>query len=194
VDRTELMRHLGRYVERHPEELATVDRIRRLVGEQTGCFERDSFEPGHVTASAWIVSRERGSVLLTHHRKLDRWLQLGGHTDGETDVLSAALREAREESGLCDFVVLPRAGGPEILDVDVHEIPARGSEPHHEHHDIRFLLEASEAESLSRQQSESVAMRWFPLETLDAVLGEESLARMARKAAHWLGRHPVGPG
>jgi 8-oxo-dGTP pyrophosphatase MutT (NUDIX family) len=188
------MRHLGRYVERHPEELATVDRIRRLVDEQAGCFERDSFEPGHITASAWIVSRERRSVLLTHHRKLGRWLQLGGHTDGEPDVLSAALREAREESGLLDFVVLPQVGGPEILDVDVHEIPARGSEPPHEHHDIRFLLEASEAESIRRQQAESVAMRWFPLEALDAVLGEESLARMARKAALWLDRHPVGPG
>jgi 8-oxo-dGTP pyrophosphatase MutT (NUDIX family) len=149
--------------------------------------------PGHLTASAWIVSRESRSVLLTHHRKLDRWLQLGGHTDGETDVLSAALREAREESGLVDFVTFPPGGGGEILDVDVHEIPARGDEPRHEHHDVRFLFEASESVPIRRQEVESKAMRWFRIEELGDTLAEESLARMARKANGWLERFPIGP-
>lgn len=170
-----------------------MDRVRALVGERPDCFARDCFEPGHLTASAWIVSRESRSVLLTHHRKLDRWLQLGGHADGETDLLAVALREAREESGLDDFRVLPVGGGSVILDVDVHRIPARAGEPHHEHHDIRFLLEASETRPIRRQQAESKAMGWFGGASLAPLLQEESLARMARKAARWLERSPVGP-
>jgi 8-oxo-dGTP pyrophosphatase MutT (NUDIX family) len=194
MNRPDLIRHLDRYAARHGDEAPTVGRIRALLTDRRDCFDRGCFAPGHITASAWIVSRERRSVLLTHHRKLDRWLQLGGHTDGDADVLSAALREASEESGLEDFVALPRVGGPEILDVDVHEIPARGSEPRHEHHDIRFLLETSERVPLRRQESESKGMGWFRLEELERVLCEESLTRMARKALAWLERSPIGPG
>ena len=186
MTRTDLIALLARYAERHPEEHGTTRRIRALLEGELRCFERDCFVPGHITASAWIVSRESRAVLLTHHRKLDRWLQLGGHTDGESDVLASALREAREESGLADFVVLPAGGEPWILDVDVHAIPARGDEPAHEHHDIRFLLETSERLALERQRKESKALRWFPAAGLEARFSEESLARMARKAAHWL--------
>lgn len=177
---------------RHGDESRTIDRIRRLVDRTPNCFDRDCF-PGHITASAWIVSRERRSVLLTHHRKLDRWLQLGGHTDGEADVLSAALREAEEESGLRDFRALPLDSGPTILDVDVHLIPARGDEPAHEHHDIRFLLEVSEAQAIRRQESESKNVKWFLGDEIGHRLEEESLARMAHKAAIWLSEDPAGP-
>lgn len=193
MERAEISRELERYATRHPEERSTIDRVLELVARRSDCFSRDCFAPGHLTASAWIVSRESRSVLLTHHRKLDRWLQLGGHADGETDLLAVALREAREESGLEDLRVLPAEGRLEILDVDVHVIPARGREPGHEHHDVRFLLEASELQPIRRQESESKAMSWFRGERLEAVLEEESLARMARKAARWLARSPVGP-
>ncbi|MBK7951328.1 MAG: NUDIX hydrolase [Deltaproteobacteria bacterium] len=184
---------LRRYALRHPGEDATTNRVLALLEAEPRCFERDAFHPGHITASAWIVSRESRAVLLTHHRKLDRWLQLGGHTDGEVDVLASALREAREESGLGDFGVIPGEGGPVVLDVDVHAIPARGDEPAHEHHDIRFLLETSEHAPLERQQAESKALRWFPAAGIEARFSEESLARMARKAARWLARTPPGP-
>jgi 8-oxo-dGTP pyrophosphatase MutT (NUDIX family) len=194
VTRADLIELLERYAARHPEEDATTDRVRALVAGEPRCFERDCFLPGHVTASAWIVSRESRAVLLTHHRKLDRWLQLGGHTDGEPDVLASALREAREESGLVEFVPIPAGPRPVILDVDVHEIPARPGEPAHEHHDVRFLLETSERPPLARQLAESKDLRWFPGEGLEARLSEESLARMARKAARWLARKPPGPG
>lgn len=192
MNRADLIALLGRYAERHPDERATTQRILDLLEGEPRCFERDSF-PGHITASAWIVSRETRKVLLTHHRKLDRWLQLGGHTDGESDVLASALREAREESGIAEFVPIPSSGGPQILDVDVHEIPSRASEPAHQHHDIRFLLEASEHAPLERQRAESKALRWFPAEGIEARFSEESLARMARKAARWLARTPPGP-
>ena len=189
MTRAELVGLLERYAARHPAEGATTARVLRLLRDEPRCFERDCF-PGHVTASAWIVSRESRSVLLTHHRKLDRWLQLGGHTDGESDVLASALREAREESGLEVLVPIPFADPPRILDVDVHEIPARGAEPAHQHHDVRFLLEASEHAPLRRQVADSKALRWFPAAGLEAQFSEESLARMARKAAAWLAEAP----
>jgi 8-oxo-dGTP pyrophosphatase MutT (NUDIX family) len=192
MDRAGLLALLDRYQLRSAQESGTIDRIRCLLLERAGCFDRDCF-PGHITASAWIVSRENRSVLLTHHRKLDRWLQLGGHTDGEADVLVAALREAEEESGLADFEPMPVAAGPEILDLDIHLIPAWAGEPAHEHHDIRFLLRVSGAQPIRRQASESKAIQWFPGEGIEARFEEQSLARMARKAASWLAREPVGP-
>ncbi|MBY0399228.1 NUDIX hydrolase [Myxococcota bacterium] len=184
---------LKHYAVLHPGEQETTGRVLSLLESEPRCFERDCFRPGHITASAWIVSRESRAVLLTHHRKLDRWLQLGGHTDGESDVLASALREAREESGLGDFGVIPSDGPLCILDVDVHAIPARGHEPAHEHHDVRFLLEASEHAPLARQRTESKALQWFPVAGIEARFAEESLARMARKAARWLARVPPGP-
>ena len=193
MTRDDLIELLERYFETHPGERATTRRILDLVEREPRCFERDCYVPGHVTASAWIVSRESRAVLLTHHRKLDRWLQLGGHTDGESDVLRSALREAREESGLVALDPIPATGEPRILDLDVHAIPARKDEPAHAHHDVRFLLEASETAPLTRQAAESKALRWFPAKGLADRLGEESLARMARKAARWLARTPPGP-
>jgi hypothetical protein len=114
---------------------AAAARIFREFGLQhADCFER-SCVPGHFTGSAWLVDRTGQRVLLTHHRKLDRWLQLGGHADGDGDLAGVALREAEEESGLTDLVV-----EPEIFDLDRHVIPARGNEPEHWHYDVRFVV------------------------------------------------------
>ncbi|HIF91659.1 MAG: NUDIX hydrolase [Myxococcales bacterium] len=192
MNRSDLVNLLDRYHSRHPEETATLDRLRGLLANFDRCFHRDCF-PGHITSSAWIVSRESGAVLLTHHRKLGRWLQLGGHADGEVDVLASALREAEEESGLRDFRSLPENGSPEILDLDVHDIPAHGADPTHQHHDIRFLLEVSDQQPILHQESESKEVRWFPKRDVANLFYEESLLRMARKASDWLSRAPVGP-
>ncbi|MDR1010766.1 MAG: NUDIX domain-containing protein, partial [Opitutaceae bacterium] len=82
----------------------------RFVGEHEDCAER-SLLIGHLTGSAWIVDAERRRVLLTHHRKLDKWLQPGGHADGELDLASVAMREAREESGLTKLRLVRGANG-----------------------------------------------------------------------------------
>jgi 8-oxo-dGTP pyrophosphatase MutT (NUDIX family) len=193
MDRSALLRLLDDYEVRHPDEQSTVDRIRVLLRTREDAYRRDCFAPGHITTSAWIVSRESGAALFTHHRKLNRWLQLGGHADGDTDVLASAIREAEEESGLRGFQALPLRGGPAILDLDVHRIPARGAEPAHEHHDVRFLLEVSERQQIVRQAEESHAVRWFDPEAIEAHFDEESVLRMGRKADLWRGCEPVGP-
>lgn len=171
---------LDDYLARHPDESDTVARMRALIEAHDDCLLR-SCEPGHVTASAWIASADRSRFLLTHHRKLDRWLQLGGHVDGEPEVDAAALREAREESGMQRFQVAAAGDRPLVIDLDVHVIPAHGDEPEHEHHDIRFLLVAESGQELI-VSSESNELRWFDNDALPRIAGDESVARLGRKA------------
>jgi 8-oxo-dGTP pyrophosphatase MutT (NUDIX family) len=123
---------------------------------------------------------------LTHHRKLRRWLQLGGHVDGESLTDRAALREAQEESGIDEFEFAMQNDTPLIIDLDVHKIPAHGSEAAHHHHDIRFLLIA-QSDTLNIS-SESLDLRWFARDELDSVAGEESLLRLGRKSFAHLDR------
>jgi 8-oxo-dGTP pyrophosphatase MutT (NUDIX family) len=184
MHRKALLDLLDRYLLKHPDEPEFVDRIRDLVVEHENCFERDCL-PGHITASSWILSHDRKHVLFTHHRKLNRWLQLGGHADGETNALEVALKEAREESGMRDFEVqwTGEAGVP--FDLDVHSIPEFRDVPGHEHHDIRFLLVAAADQELVISD-ESNDLRWFPIDRLDEILDEESLSRLDRKARAWL--------
>ena len=152
-----------------------MERMRTFVAAESRCFER-SLEIGHVTGSAWIVCPERRRVLLTHHRKLDMWLQLGGHCDGDPDVRAVALREAHEESGLDRLVVV----GAGLFDVDVHAIPARPGEPAHHHYDARILLEADPDAPLV-VSSESKALAWVPLDELGGSATDASVLRMAAK-------------
>jgi 8-oxo-dGTP pyrophosphatase MutT (NUDIX family) len=133
---------------------------------------------GHVTASAWIVSPDGRHALLTHHAKLHAWFQLGGHIDAhDNSALDAALREAREESGLADIAPVTAA----IFDIDVHRIPARGAMPAHPHHDIRYLLRADPDQPLAAT-SESRALRWVALDEIAALNPSESIQRMVRKS------------
>jgi 8-oxo-dGTP pyrophosphatase MutT (NUDIX family) len=110
---------------------------------------------GHLTASALVVDASGGRALLTHHRKLGRWLQLGGHCDGDANLARVALREAIEESGISDLAV-----DPVPIDVDVHPIPARAGEPEHLHLDVRFLVVAPHGARAERTR-ESVELGWF---------------------------------
>lgn len=188
MHREPLLTLLARYRDVHAgdaAEIAVVNRVEALVREHTDCLLRTCL-PGHITASAWIVSHDRQQFLLTHHKKLNRWLQLGGHVDGEVDVQNAALREAREESGLDAFQLFQAGGALVPLDVDIHGIPAHKSEPAHDHHDIRFLLIAPrDAEVVVSEESH--ALRWFPRTELASVVTEPSMLRMAAKAAALLG-------
>ncbi len=144
------------------------------------CFSRTRFEPGHFTGSAFVVCRETGRVLLHHHRRLGRWLQMGGHDEGEADPARTALREAREESGLPDLVLA--FGAP--LDLDVHEIPAARGEPAHRHFDVRYAVVTREPAAIRHDEAESLALAWFGLDEARERMAEPGAARaLARLAA-----------
>ncbi len=123
-----------------------------------------------------MVDAGRTRTLLTHHRKLGLWLQLGGHADGDPDLAAVAMREAREESGLTRL----RLVGPTIFDLDRHLIPERKGVPAHWHFDLRFLIEADPGEALV-VSDESHDLAWVELPRVTALNPEESLARMVRK-------------
>ncbi|HYZ16341.1 MAG TPA: NUDIX hydrolase [Candidatus Acidoferrum sp.] len=170
-----LLDELHLYVPADDREAAMRERLIAFVSAHDTAFER-ALEIGHVTASAWIVDPGRSRTLLTHHRKLGKWLQLGGHVDGDPDVRRAALREAREESGLTSLRFVTEA----IYDLDVHPIPARPGEPAHEHFDVRFAFEADPAEPLT-VSAESKELAWVALDALTAYGADESVLRLARK-------------
>ena len=180
MHRHKLLTLLARYADRYPGE--DISRFRTFVEGQPRCFERDCWDDGHVTGSAVVLDAEGSSMLMTHHAKLGRWLQLGGHSDGETDPLAVACREATEESGLS--VVPVRE---EILDLDVHAIPARGRDPAHFHYDVRFLLRVERPGPLAATD-ESLALKWVCLDGIETVTREESILRMVRKCGRSLGR------
>src|SRR5262245_9025625 len=110
---------------------------------------------GHLTASAIVLDPRRQRVLLTLHGKLGRWLQLGGHCDGDANLPGVALREAIEESGIGDLAI-----DPVPIDLDIHSIPARPGEPEHLHLDTRFLVLAEDG-ARERRSEESRDLRWF---------------------------------
>lgn len=186
MHRDPVIQLLTAYREANPSEAQVADRILALVNSRTDCFDR-TCRPGHLTGSAWVVSPDGERHLLLHHRKLDKWLQPGGHADGQTDLAEVALREAIEETGLESLRVIADNHGVAVLDLDVHDIPARykpdGSliEDSHEHHDVRFLLQADADESLCLSD-ESNELRWCTPAEVRSLTQEWSVLRLLEKS------------
>ena len=178
MQREHVIQQLRAYGARWADEANTVQRFVDFISSHPDCFER-TLQIGHVTGSAWVVNREGTHVLLTHHKKLNRWLQLGGHADGDPDVFRVAQREVLEESGLEDVVPVM----PGIFDIDVHPIPARGTEPQHDHYDIRYAMQVRGEEAYTVSE-ESHDLDWIAIESLASVTRETSMLRMATK---WVG-------
>lgn len=177
---TSFLNELSAYDSKYPAENATTQRFKQFVSTYDNCFDR-SLQCGHVTGSAWLLNRAGTHVLLTHHRKLNRWLQLGGHADGNPDVLAVSLKEAQEESGIPHI----KAVSEHLLDIDIHQIPANSKEPAHLHYDGRYLLQTSISDDFI-VSSESHALEWVELNKLCERTDEQSMLRMAEKTAQLL--------
>jgi 8-oxo-dGTP pyrophosphatase MutT (NUDIX family) len=173
--RKELTDSLIHYSTPYPVEEKFKSQFLQLL-EQPNAYHRDHL-PGHMTGSAWVIDEKEQRALLTHHAKLNRWLQPGGHADGDEDIFNVALREVEEETGLRNITLI----GTSFFDIDIHIIPARKDFPEHLHYDVRFLFRASSKEKLSITR-ESHALAWKKITDLPSLVqGNESILRMAEK-------------
>ena len=175
MHRRDILEKLSQFVPLNRRDSECRDRFFEFIRANQDCFER-SLEIGHITGSAWIVNPGRDRFLLTFHKKLELWLQLGGHADGNPDVLEVALREAREESGIVNIAPLSER----IFDLDIHRIPEHKGVPEHFHYDVRFICEADDRKALTISD-ESHDLRWLTAEEVRERTSEESMLRMLRK-------------
>ena len=167
------------YSQRHREHEQVTQAFLALLDEGgVDPFTRERLA-GHFTGSAWLVSADGKRALLTHHRKLQRWLQLGGHADGDHDLAAVALREAEEESGLPGLTL----ASADIFDLDRHWIPERKDIPGHWHYDVRYVVVAGGNEAFVVSE-ESLELAWRPVGEI-ANDQDESMRRMANR---WLQR------
>ena len=174
-DREKLLIDLKKYIPFDSHEKEMVGKVIFLIENTPDCFHNNSF-PAHMTASAWIIDNGLTHLLFTHHRKLNKWLQLGGHADGEENLVNAATREAMEESGLKSV----RLAAPDIFDVDIHEIPARKDIPAHYHYDVRYLFKADKDEPLI-VSDESHDLKWVAINEVEKYNNSRSILRMLEK-------------
>lgn len=175
MHRVDFLAKLARYRPLDERDEEQRRKIEAFVREHPECFE-SAYAPGHLTGSAWLLDSSGQRVLLTHHRKLDKWIQLGGHADGHSDLLAVAMREAREESGIDDIAAVSE----EIFDLDVHQYPATATEAEHLHFDIRFLLQVRGDDRFA-VSDESHALAWFTLEQLAEMDLDDAVQRMGEK-------------
>lgn len=166
---------LKAYSSSYLEEKIYQEKMLQLLETCDDCFLRRC-RVGHFTASAVVLNTQKTHVLLMHHTKLDKWMQLGGHCDGDPDVLAVSIKEAQEESGIKAIVPL----SAEIFDIDMHLIPPYKEEGAHYHFDIRFLLHAHQDDAVTKNH-ESKALKWFPKDGINLPQNIASVGRLFEK-------------
>ena len=176
MDRSQLIHSLNNYQTTFEEEKEAIPRFKSLLLNFSNCYER-LLITGHLTASAWIIDEFGTSALLAHHKKLNCWLQPGGHADGDENIINVAIREAKEETGLKSFKLIDG----NIFDIDIHFIPRHKDIQSHYHHDIRFLFVADKTENYVISD-ESNELAWIPMDKLgDFTKNNISINRMVLK-------------
>ena len=171
-------RILARYRPHEPEQQAVLARLLAFLDAHPEDAHRRELAVGHLTAACFVLDAARERALLTHHRKLGRWLQLGGHCDGDADLARVAAKEGLEESGIEGLALEPVP-----IDLDIHPIPARPSEPEHLHYDVRFVAVAPPG-AREVVSDESLALGWFTPEEVRSgrVAVDPSVSRLFRIA------------
>lgn len=158
-----------------PDEASFKTIMLDFIEKYPNCFER-SLSIGHITASCWLINKNNTHALLTHHAKLDKWFQLGGHCDGHTNVLEVAIKEAQEESGT--KAISPVSN--HIFDIDIHLIPSNKKEVAHFHYDVRFLLQM-QTDEFPVPSDESKALQWIEKDIKALPTDNPSVVRLFNK-------------
>jgi 8-oxo-dGTP pyrophosphatase MutT (NUDIX family) len=159
-------------------EKKIIDDFKIFIDHNQDCFERsNSF--GHITASALILNPSKEKILLTLHKKLGMWLQLGGHADGCTDPAQVAMKEAKEESGLSALSFVDFSQEIIPVDLDIHLIPKNANDPAHYHYDLRYILISGDERIKISDESED--LKWFDFKCVYKFIKEESLRRLLNK-------------
>lgn len=174
MNRNTLLNLLEKY-KPSSEEALFKEQMIAFIKQYQNCFDR-SLEIGHITASAWLLNKDETKALLMHHAKLNKWFQVGGHCDGNPNVLEVAIKEAQEESGIKNIIPISN----EIFDIDIHLIPANSKEKEHYHYDVRFLLKVESDEQII-QNSESKELRWINKTIDELPTDNQSVIRLFKK-------------
>lgn len=180
------------------DELLVLEKFKMLLEEKgQSCFERTCY-PAHITGSSIVLNKSLDKIILTHHKKLNKWLQLGGHSDGDCMPPRVSLREAHEESGISEgdlSLINPISGENSSLeaclplDFDIHEIPARKSEPKHYHYDVRYLILAKS--DRIKISDESNDLQWFAFDDVKEHTEEISTLRQVEKVKEILAQGKI---
>lgn len=169
-----LVKSLKTYLEKFPKEKVKVAKFIKLIAYEENCFKRENLD-AHITASCLLLNNKKDSVLLTHHKKLNSWLFLGGHADGNENSLAVSLQEANEESGINEIEILSK----EILDIDIHSIPKYKEVKEHKHYDICYVLHALNDDF--KISNESNDLKWVLIENIEKYTQEERMLRIIEK-------------
>jgi len=172
-NRQQLLEALQAHQPFDANEAAMLQQMIQFVEDSPLAYSRENLA-GHITASAWIVNPAFDQVLMLHHAKLNKWLQPGGHADGNENLFEVVKSELEEETGIAGIA------DPQLFDIDIHAIPARGEVPEHLHYDVRFLVVVSADQAFMRNE-ESNDLNWFPLQDILKLNGESSIARMVNR-------------
>lgn len=162
---------IERYIPLYQEEIDYKRYMLDFISNNPDCLLR-SCTTGHFTSSSLLLNTDMTRICLMHHAKLKKWLQLGGHCDGDSDLLNVAIKEAQEESGITDISPVQT----DIFDIDVHLIPENPKDKSHYHLDVRFLLRANNDKLIKNHESSD--LMWVDIN--DNII-TDNITRMVRK-------------
>lgn len=180
-----LLELLDAHVCEDDAEVASVILAKQMIVQHPDIWLQ-SCKEGHITGSGLVLDRVNQRVLLMYHRKLQLWLQMGGHGEGELDPSQIALREAIEESALPNLTFFPSSKQPMFVDVDAHSIPARHDVAEHYHLDFRYLLLTASPEKIRLAHTEAHELRWYSFYEIPTLPLKPATLRLVKKAERLL--------